>query len=502
MRKASIIYLFFVIFVFFGFAEDLKGAENSLDKGIAEFKAENYEEALQFLTKAREQQPGSPMAAYYLGLTYKQMGVYRESAKHLIDAIRLTPPVEDAYPELVRVLYTQNKLNEAKDWISKAERQGIKPGPITFLKGLVLLKEGKNREAIEAFRKAKEVDPSLAQQSDFQIAVILTKQKKFNEAKESLKAVISVDPASEMASFAKEYEEAFTKEIKAYKPWQVMAGITYQYDDNVVLKPSTAIPGVLITGQRDSSVVTTFKFHYKPLLSDPWFFNAQYNVYANIHFSLHKSDLIYQTVSLTPGYQFQNGAITLPVSYSHVWLDKHQYTAVGFIKPTVSFMFLPNHIGQFSMEYARREMLKSPANRNRDEERDANIFILSPGYLYSFMGGKGMFNVRYEFSRDDTEGKNWENIGNRINLGLLLPLLSKLSFIFSGDICWQHYDHPHTFYGMERKDRTYYGSVGFLWEVFKGFSVNLQYAHTRADSNISVYEYKQNTYMIGAEYTF
>jgi tetratricopeptide (TPR) repeat protein len=499
MKKVSI-YLFFMIFVLFGFAENLKAAENFLDKGIAEFKAENYEEALQFLIKAREQQPGSSMAAYYLGLTYKQMGDYRESAKQFIDAIRLPPPVEDAYPELVRVLYYKNELKEAMDWVVKAEKEGAKPGQIAFLKGLVLSKEGKNKEAIDSFKKAKEMDPSLAQSADLQRAMLYAKEKKFREARESLKAVISVDPASEMASFAKEYEEAFTKGIKSYKPWRMTAGMTYQYDDNVVLKPSTAIPGVLITGQRDSSVVTTFRFNYTPLLSEPWFFNAQYNFYGNTHFSQHKADLIYQTVSLTPGYQFPKGAITLPVSYSHVWLDKHQYTAVGLVKPTVSLMFLPNHIGQFSIEYARREMLKS--SMNRDEDRDANIFILSPGYIYSLLGGRGMFNARYEFSRDDTEGKNWENTGNRISLGLLMPVVNKLSFTFSGDMFWQHYDHPHTLFGMERKDRTYSGSSGFLWEVFKGFRLHLQYSHTRAESNIRVYEYKRNTFTIGAEYTF
>jgi hypothetical protein len=174
--------------------------------------------------------------------------------------------------------------------------------------------------------------------------------------------------------------------------------------------------------------------------------------------------------------------------------------AVALAKPTVSLMFLPNHIGQLSVEYARREMLKSPINR--DENRDANIFILSPRYIYSFLAGKGMFNVKYEFSRDDTEGKNWENTGNQINMNLLMPLVSKLSLIFSGDIFLQHYDHTHTVYGMERKDRTYFGSAGILWEVFKGFSLNLQYSHTRADSNIRVYDYRRNVYSIGAEYTF
>ncbi len=138
MRKA-VVYLLFMILISPGLAGTLYGAENFLERGIAEYKAENYEEALESLTKAREQQPASSMAAYYLGLTYKQIGNYKEAAKQLTDAIRLSPPVEDAYPELVRVLYSRNELREANEWIAKAEKEEIALGRITFLKGLVLL---------------------------------------------------------------------------------------------------------------------------------------------------------------------------------------------------------------------------------------------------------------------------------------------------------------------------------------------------------------------------
>ena len=499
MRKV-IIYLLFMVFIPFGFAEILNAAENFLDRGISEFKAENYEEALGLFIKAREQQPGSSMAAFYLGLTHKQMGEYREASKHLRDAIRLTPSVKEAYPELIQVLYNLNELKEAMDWITKAEREGVKPGPIAFLKGRVLLKEGKNKDAIEAFKKAKEVDPSLAQSSDFQIAMAYAKEKKFAEAKESLKALISVDPTSELASFAKGYEEAFTRGLKMYKVWGATAGIAYQYDDNVVLKPNTDIPGVLITGKRDSSVISTFRFSYTPPLRDPWFFNAQYNFYANTYFSNHKVNLIQQSISFIPGYNFQKGALTLPLAYTYAWLHERQYMWVLLAKPTVNLILLPNHIGQFSIGYTRRETLNTPPDRY--EDRDGNIFSVSPGYVYSFMNGRGIFNFRYEFSRDDTEGKNWENTGNRINLSLLLPVMDKLRFTISGDMFLQDYQHTHTFFGMKRSDRTYYGAAGMRWEVLNGLNLNLQYSHTHADSNISVYEYKRNVYTAGLEYTF
>ena len=144
--KKVFIYLIFMIFVPFGFVENLKAAEKFLDKGIAEYKAENFEEALELLIKAREQQSASSLAAFYLGMTYKQMGDLKEAAKNLKEAILLTPSVIDAYAELIEVLYNQNELKEAKDWIAKAEKEGIKPANISFLKGLVLSKENKNKD--------------------------------------------------------------------------------------------------------------------------------------------------------------------------------------------------------------------------------------------------------------------------------------------------------------------------------------------------------------------
>jgi tetratricopeptide (TPR) repeat protein len=489
-----------MVSIFLGYAENLNAAESFLDKGISEFKAENYEEALQFLIKAREQQPESSTAAYYLGMTYNQMGEYRQASKHLRDAIRLTPSVKEAYPELIQALINLNELKEAKDWIAQAEQKDVKPGQITYLKGLILLKEGKNSEAIDAFKKAKRMDSSLNQASDMQIAVALTKQRRFAEAKETLRAVISVDPLSEIGTYAREYEIAFDQGLKKYKSWWASAGIAYKYDDNVLLKPSQSIPDVLIRGQRDSSIITTLGFRYNPRLSEPWYFNAQYNFYADTHFSQHKVDFLYQTVSLTPGYQFPKGAITLPVAYSHVWLDRDQYMAVALANPTLSFILLPNHIGQFSMGYMRREILHDPPDRY--ENRDGNILTVSPGYIYSFKNGKGLFMLKYEFSSDNTEGKNWENTGNQINLSLLLPVMDKLSFTISGEMLLQDYQHTHTFFGMKRSDRTYYGAAGMRWEVLNGLNLNLQYSHTHADSNISVYEYKRNIYTVGFEYIF
>jgi tetratricopeptide (TPR) repeat protein len=497
----SFLYLPLLFFlILFGSHPDLSASENRLEEGITQYKAENYEEALESLAKARQERPDDPVAAYYLGMTCKQMGNYKEASRNLKAAARLAPPVKEAYVELIDVLNNLNELSEAMEWVKKAETEGEKPGQVAFLKGLILSKKGRSRDAIDAFKKAKEADPSLAQASDLQIAMAHGKEKRFAEAKESLKTVISMEPTSELGSFAKEYETALTKAAEGQKTWRVTLGVAYQYDDNVVLKPSEAIPGVLITGEKDSSVVSNLRLDYTPLLSGPWFFAGQFNFYADTYFSVESHRLMVPTLSLIPGYSFQNGAITLPVSYSYVWLHEEGYQSVVTAKPTLNIAFLPNHIGQISAGYARRDMQQEPIDQ--DEDRTGNIYLFTAGYVHPFSEGRGVLSFLYELSRDMTDGKNWVNTGNRFDLSLLLPIVNNVKLTAVVEAFLQDYSHIHTIFKEKRKDRTYMGAVGAIWEMTKGLNLNIQYSHTKADSNIEIYKYDRNVYTVGLEYVF
>ena len=143
-----ILLLFLSMSAVFLWQMPLHAADTMLEKGIEEYKAENYEEAVDILLAVRYEQPASSIAAFYLGLTYKQMREYRLAERNLREAITLSPPVKDAYLELAEVLYTLDALREAKEWITKSEQEGIKPAHTAFLKGLILLKEGKADDAI------------------------------------------------------------------------------------------------------------------------------------------------------------------------------------------------------------------------------------------------------------------------------------------------------------------------------------------------------------------
>lgn len=485
--------------VIFAFALNAHASGDLLEKAIAEYKAENYEEALHLLLEVRREQPDSPTALFYLGLAHKQTGDIAESAKDFKEAIRLDPMLPDAYAELIDALYNLNDFKQAESWINTAESKKISSPRILFLKGLVYSKLGKNDEALSAFRAAKESDSSLRQPADFQIAIIFARERRMSEARETLKAVITTEPSSEIASFAREYLTAI-KDIESYRAWRFFASVAYQYDDNVVLKPSAAIPGVLITGEKDSGIVGVFRIDYNPLQTGKWFMNGQFNFYTDTYFHTHSHDLVAPVLTLNPGINFKSGTLSAPILYSRIWLDGSDYEGVFSVKPTYTTILRPSHIGQFWAGYGRRELIQAPLDP--EENMDGNVYSFGAGYIHTFSADRGFFNFRYEFTRDITEGSNWTNTGNKVNASVLFPVSKKVSLATGGEAFIQDYSNVHTVFGVKRKDRTYTGNANMIWELSRPLDVNIQYAHTRADSNISLYEYSRNVYTIALEYRF
>ncbi|MBF0486754.1 MAG: tetratricopeptide repeat protein [Nitrospirae bacterium] len=497
MRKTALIVIM-ALFVFN--AGMLIAADSSLDEGINQLKEENFEEAIVFFKKAKEAQPGSSAISYYLGVALKKTGDTKGAEENFVEALTIVPPVEEAYTELIEVYYTQDKLKEAKEWIAKAEAAKARPGSVAFLKGLVLLKDGDNDGAIEAFNKAKELDPSLAQTVNYQLAAAYNRERRFTDAKTALDAVIEADPSSDMASFAKEYQKAVEENISANREWRFAIGISYRYDDNVLLKPEGGIPGVEISGQRDSAILNTLRIDYQPNLGNTWFLNMQYNLISNYYFRNASHDLLIQSLTANPGYGFKDGAIYLPITYNYALLNGSKYMGLLSAKPTVNWMFEKDHIAQAFVGYERRDMLGDISDP--DEDRTGNRYLTGLGYIYLLSHGKGMLNFRYEYSSDMTQGQNWANMGNKLTAGAMIPIVQDVYGVLNFEAFFQRYYNENTFFGYKRKDDTYTATASIVWQATKFMDVSMQYSHTTADSNIYLYQYNRNMYTTGVEFKF
>ncbi len=186
-NRKNFLYLFLMLLFFFGLVANLGAADNYLEKGIAEYKAENYEEALEFFEKAYKENPKDPQVTSYLGLTQREMQNHPEAARFFKETININPKASEIKLLLADTLYNIGGYEDALKAVDGAISDGIKPAQSHYLKGLILLKLNRSAEAIGAFKKASELDPSLKQQSDFQIASIYVQEKKYKEAGDTFK---------------------------------------------------------------------------------------------------------------------------------------------------------------------------------------------------------------------------------------------------------------------------------------------------------------------------
>jgi len=472
-------------------------------KGIELYKQENYEEALGTLNQARREEPRSSTAAFFLGLTYKQMMNYPQAAVHLEDAVTLTPKIKEALLELVDVLIELGRLDDARKWLAVAEQEGIFPAKTAFLKGLYYQKLEKEDQAIEAFEKARALDPSFSQAADFQIAMIYVKQKKVDLAKERLQTVYVRDPLTDLGSFARQYQDILETREFQERPFRFTVGVYGQYDTNLVLKPIDASLAPTMTGEEVWTLVSSFRAEYVPRLTGPWLFNAQYSFLSNIHDKFtHTHDSMGNSLSVTPGYDFGGFSLNVAATYTYVLLRNPGYDSyLGYLNagPLLRKPFGDDKILDVYVGYINKTYFQSPLDQvdNRDSTG------VNPQLSFYWFFRQGAFlNFRYEFVKEDTDGVNWDYSGNALSLNFSYPLLEKVTLQLYGYVLDQDFKNTNTWFGVKREDRTYTGSIGLVWEFYRNMNLLLQYNHTHVDSNIPIYEYNRSLYTFGVEYRF
>lgn len=519
MRKTAkcISVLLVMALSVFGVA-DIYGADNDnagetvtkssalLEKGIGQYKHENYDESLVTLMQAREENPQSSLAAYYLGLNYKQLQDYKAAVPHLKDAVTFSPKIKGAMLELIDCLYQLGDNAQAMAWIIEAETDGIRPAQVSFMKGLVLMKEEKWDAAVEAFKKARALDNSIAQACSYQIGMAYTKGNKYSEAGRAFTEVVIANPNSNMANFANEYVDQLSKRKESEKPFKFTFSASWQYDDNVILKPDDTTIAADISDKADSRQVYTASGEYNHMLNERIGFRALYTFYYAKQSNLGFYDTLTNNFAIQPSIYLNNSVLTFPAGYAHTLVNDKAYLSNPYASGMYNFMAGESNMGQISIVYQNEDYLWAPSSP--DENRDGNNLAGSLGWYQFFSNKKGFLNLRYALDKDWTKGDNWEYLGNRVSATLLIPgsmvrsELDKFNLTITGDIFFQDFSKSNSIYNIHRKDAVYTVSALAAYKICKDAEIQLQYTHVVDNSNVSVYQYTRNIYSVGAQIKF
>jgi len=478
-----------------------------LEQGIKDFNSENFEEALDSLVKAREKDPQSFTAAFYLGMTYKQLENYAEAKKHLEYVVKNNPQIRGTLAEkgilvLIEVLYRLNELDSASEYLGIAEREKIDPAQTAFLRGMVLAKKGNNSEAVNSFTEAKKLNPSLTVSADYQIASIYMKEGKLTKSKEAFQSIVALDPNSDIAAYAKEYSQQAQRGIEERRYLNLKAGFRYEFDDNVMSSPGGNVAVNTPTGQKDEKQVYTAQAGYKIMREgDPLSLLAQYNLYSSFHNKLDKYDLLSHSLFLIPAYAMPTGQLSLQSSYVNTSLDSDKYSETISLTPTYQFNIQDNvHIGQLFFKYINKNYFNKITNA--DENMDANVYAGEIGYVWLFDKNKGVFNLKYEFSDEDATGDNWSFTGNKISMSFLYPFFDRFKFNLYGEYLRREFSNKNSIFLAYRKDKNYVASASLSCMIMKGIDLIAQYTYLENRTNIAMYDYERNIVSLGIEFYY
>ncbi|MEI6154568.1 MAG: tetratricopeptide repeat protein [Deltaproteobacteria bacterium] len=532
--KKIVLCCLFLSLIFYA---ELAIGQTSFEKGLKDFQSENYEEALDYFHDAIKSEPTSTTVSFYLGMTYKLIEKNKEAVPYLRNAVTYTPRIKEALVELIDALYQTDQLDEAIKWIEVGEKEGISPGKIQFLKGLILSKQNKNLEAITAFEKAKEYDSSLSQSVEFQVATAYMKEGKHKESQQRFRAALTLDPYSDIGTYARDYENLLSDKLDRERPFRFTVGLGYKYDTNVSARPTSGPtvdnPSISpqFTGQEDFALNMTARITYVAPFSfkEAYNLSVQYAIYADRYNRRDDYNLMQQSLIFNPGYNFSKFTLTMPVMFALTWLQGNMannfinspvnwlknsgYMKMLSVNPTTRFMLTENSIGEVSFGYLNQQYYLTSSDAPRtspDENRDGVNTSGSLGWTYFFKEGAGLLSIRYSFADQEATGRNWTYTENRFSLSFLYPLTKSLKFQFSSDALFDNYKYQNTTYNlssngqpsMARKDNTYINNLGLIYTVYKNTDIIAQYIFTRDNSNIGTYDYKREVFSLGLEYRF
>jgi tetratricopeptide (TPR) repeat protein len=534
MKKNSLIVLLTVLIFFAPSILPAQGLPD-LQPGIEQYRADNYEEALETFRKVRQENPSSSAAAFWLGLTYKQMNLTPEAIPHLEAASTMKPAVKEAVIELIDALYQTGRITEAKKWIAVAEENSIYPAKTAFLRGMVLAREGKHGEAIGSFEQSKKLDASYTTAADFQIGVSLMLEKKFDRAKDRFQAAITQDPLSDLAAYARRYSDIVERRSFLERPLRFTVGVMGQYDTNFIQEPNDYLgipiptPGQLDMGKEYGyALVTSARMDWVPALKGPWLFNAGVAVLSTLHerFIIAQNgnvpstnyDMFATSIYMAPGYDFGRAALNLSMNYTNSlkrnpgyerYIDTYNIGPLFRVALTpANSQILEFYAGYSKKDYANKvntEIWPYQDLLDRDEEDQTSEGFSAHVSWFWLFKNTGLFNLKYSYNKDHARGVNWDNEGHRFTANLIYPVWKALKLQLSGDAYLQDFTHPSTlgiFSGTTRKDRIYTGTAGLTWEFNRQLSALIQYTRIRAHSNLFLYDYNREIYAAGFEMRF
>lgn len=379
---------------------------------------------------------------------------------------------------------------------------------LNFYLGRAAFEIGNYEMAIMAFERILIASPN-ENRVKLEIARAFQKLGANNIARQYCNEVLLTDPPDTVKNNIKKLLANMDKtEQTHFLSGRIIVGV--DWNDNVWASPSadkikTIIGDVNLTGvssikTQDWIYNTTLEIDhtYQPFYSKyAWKTNAI--CYNAIYDEISALDILYMGGLTGPEFVSGKNKFGFQFLFNQINLGNTEYmNSVGF-KAALDHVTNPNSITRAGLKYEIK-------NFDTTSQRDANNISLSFGMGFLFK--KNWYNLSLTAENENASNDEYSYIK-------YIPSLSitrKLPFELTGSVYYKyqfsHYDDPATLFNKNREDQQHSAGAGLgkkLWHSLKSnqsIIVNLNYQHTRAYSNIELYEYNMDLLQLSLIYNF
>ena len=491
------------------------------------YEEHRYKEALSFLKKALAFDAYNPRALYYLGLVHLAQEQPEQAAGALATLRRLRPADLDVTYHLGVAYFAGGRYDQAGPLLEEVFRQQQSRDNLGYYVGFLRYRKQDHAGAAAAFAANQSTDPTIRQLALFYRGLALGTMGLSDQAQAELESARQIQPMSPITGASVRIQEALATAKKATdsRRFQAQIGLGGYYDDNVAVNPNssqdpiaealrsrpTASPGFLATIRAD----------YAWYRRGPVEATATYSLYQTVNTDdgVGAFDIQDHLGGLSGVYRGVLGKMPYEMgaqySYDYMFLDlngflsRHSLTfpiavvAPNFYAPGLGSV---GNLTTLLYRYQIKEFFREPADsdvRFAADSRDAYNNMIGLLQVFRFMQDRYLFRLGYQYDNEAAAGSAFTYTGNRVQLGgdLTLPW-QKLSLRLQYDVHWRAYSHPQVLFfndaGIlsQRYDIEHDIFLQLSRPLPQGLTAALQYQGIRNASNIPVYAYTKNVFIL------
>lgn len=442
-------------------------------QGILAYDAKRYDEALEYLREAVQQDPKHVEALYYTGLV--NIALQRlQPAVQALERARALAPGDFPVRFLLGVAYfAQERYDQAEPILNQCFRERPTTDGLGYYVGFMRYRKKDYAGALEVFKAETSQNPAIVQLTHFYSGLALAVMGLPDRATSELDAATRVLTGSAVAGPAERLRDSIAAGGGAGKRFHAEVRFGFTYDTNVKVLPDPSNDplsnSIRFLGTKSPGELASVTLSYDWLRYGNWESTIGYQFFQILVDNFHDFDVQDQIVTLGGTYRgaFETGALAgsrFFVGGQYVF-DNQLLGENQFLRRNTGTLFGTLQVNAGGDSFWNPTNVFSPFFRVQgkvfdnvadvplppEENRDAINYTVGASHTFYWSGDRHWFRVGYQWDTDVARGRNWSYRGNRVLAGVQYTLpwwQTRLGY--NMDVHFVNYLHANTLFPSTR----------------------------------------------------